>query len=61
MGSLIKQTFADQSQKLYDSTKNLKALKDSDADDAQLEKAVEDVHDNYVALEGLFALIIKSN
>ena len=46
--------FADQSQKLYDSTKNLKALKDSDADDAQLEKAIEDVHDNYVALEGLF-------
>jgi len=46
--------FAEQSQKLYDSTKNLKALKDSDADDAQLEKAIEDVHDNYVALEGLF-------
>jgi len=46
--------FAEQSQKLYDSTKNLKSLKDSDADDAQLEKAVEDVHDNYVALEGLF-------
>jgi hypothetical protein len=46
--------FAEQSQKLYDSAKNLKALKDSDADDAQLEKAIEDVHDNYVALEGLF-------
>jgi hypothetical protein len=46
--------FAEQSQKLYDSTKNLKALKDSDTDNAQLEKAIEDVHDNYVALEGLF-------
>jgi hypothetical protein len=47
-------TFKEQSQKLYESTKNLKALKDSKADDAELEKAVEDVHDNYVALEGLF-------
>ena len=46
--------FAEQSQKLYNSTKNLKALKDSDADDSQLEKAIEDVHDNYIALEGLF-------
>jgi hypothetical protein len=42
------------SQKLYDSTKNLKTLKDSSADDAELEKAIEQVHDNYVALEGLF-------
>ena len=47
-------TFKEQSQKLYESTKKLKALKDSKADDAELEKAVEDVHDNYVALEGLF-------
>jgi len=47
-------TFKEQSQKLYESTKNLKELKDSDADDAELEKAIEDVHDNYVALEGLF-------
>ena len=47
-------TFKEQSQKLYESTKNLKELKDSKADDAELEKAVEDVHDNYVALEGLF-------
>jgi len=46
--------FAEQSQKLYDSTKNLKALKNSDADDAQLEEAIEDVHSNYVALESLF-------
>jgi hypothetical protein len=46
--------FMEQSQKLYDSTKKLKELKDSNADDADLEKAIEDVHDNYVALEGLF-------
>jgi uncharacterized coiled-coil DUF342 family protein len=46
--------FKVQSQKLYDATKKLKELKDSKADDAELEKAVEDVHDNYVALEGLF-------
>ena len=47
-------SFQEQSQKLYDSTKNLKILKDSSADDAELEKAIEDVHDNYVALEALF-------
>ena len=46
--------FKEQSQKLYDATKNLKELKDSNADDTKLEKAVEDVHDNYVTLEGLF-------
>lgn len=46
--------FKEQSQKLYDSTKNLKRLKESDANEAELEKAVEDVHDNYVALEELF-------
>ena len=48
-------SFKEQSQKLYDATKNLKELKDSDADETQLNKAIEDVHDNYVALEGLFA------
>ena len=46
--------FKGQSQKLFDATKNLKELKDSDADETQLNKAIEDVHDNYVALEGLF-------
>lgn len=46
--------FQEQSVKLYDSTKKLKELKDSDADETQLNKAIEDVHDNYVALEGLF-------
>jgi hypothetical protein len=47
-------SFKEQSQKLYESTKNLKELKDSKADETQLNKAIEDVHDNYVALEGLF-------
>jgi len=46
--------FKVQSQKLYDATKNLKELKDSYADETQLNKAIEVVHDNYVALEGLF-------
>jgi hypothetical protein len=46
--------FQEQSVKLYDSTKKLKELKDSSAYDKELEKAIEDVHDNYVALEGLF-------
>ena len=48
------EAFKEQSQKLYEATKNLKSLKDSDADDAQLGKAVDDVHSNYVALESLF-------
>ena len=48
------EAFKEQSQKLNDATKKLKELKDSKADDAELEKAIEDVHDNYVALEGLF-------
>ena len=47
-------SFKEQSQKLYDATKKLKELKDSKADDTELGKAIEDVHDNYVALEGLF-------
>jgi len=47
-------SFKEHSQKLYDATKYLKELKDSDADETQLNKAIEDVHDNYVALEGLF-------
>lgn len=46
--------FKEQSQKLYDSVKSLESLKDSDTNEAELEKAIEDVHDNYVALEGLF-------
>lgn len=46
--------FKVQSQKLYDSTKNLKATKDANEDDYEIEKAIENVHNNYVALEGLF-------
>ena len=46
--------FMEQSQKLYESTQSLKALKDSDADNAAIDKAIENVHSNYVALEGLF-------
>lgn len=46
--------FKEQSQKLYDATKNLKELKDSNADETQLNKSIETVHSNYVALEGLF-------
>jgi hypothetical protein len=48
------EAFMEQSQKLYESTKNLKALKDSDADNSEINKAIENVHANYVALEGLF-------
>jgi hypothetical protein len=29
-------------------------LKDAGADDSEIEKAIENVHNNYVALEGLF-------
>jgi uncharacterized coiled-coil DUF342 family protein len=48
------ENFKEQSQKLYDSTKNLKVLKDAEADVSEIEKAIEKVHDNYVALEKLF-------
>lgn len=48
------EVFKEQSQKLYDSTENLKALKDSKSDISEIEKAIEEVHDNYVALEKLF-------
>jgi hypothetical protein len=48
------EVFKEQSQKLYDSTENLKALKDSKADISEIEKAIEEVHDNYVTLEKLF-------
>jgi hypothetical protein len=47
-------SFKEQSIKLNDAAKNLKELKDTDADETQLNKAIENVHDNYVALEGLF-------
>lgn len=46
--------FGEQSQKLYESTKTLKELKDSKANESELETAVENVHSNYVSLEKLF-------
>ncbi len=44
----------EQSKKLYEATNILRSLKDEEADDQEIEKAIEDVHDNYVVLEGLF-------
>lgn len=46
--------FVEQAQKLYESTNSLKALKDGNADVTDLDKALEDVHTNYVNLEALF-------
>ena len=46
--------FKEQSEKLYDSVKKLKVLKDAEADDSEIEKAIDNVHSNYVALEKLF-------
>ena len=46
--------FKEQSQKLYDSAKQLKVLKDAGADDSEIEKAIENVHSSYAALESLF-------
>jgi len=46
--------FIEQSQKLYKSTQILKSLSFSDADNSEIDKAVENVHSNYIALEGLF-------
>lgn len=46
--------FVEHAQKLYESTKTLKALKDEKADTADLDKALENVHTNYVNLEALF-------
>jgi hypothetical protein len=46
--------FVENANKLYESTKTLKALKDEKADSADLDKALEEVHTNYVNLEALF-------
>jgi len=46
--------FMEQSQKLYESTQNLKALIESNADNSEIDKAIENVHSNYVTLERLF-------
>ena len=48
------EAFMEQSQKLYESTQSLKALKDSDAGNSAINNAIENVHSNYVALESLF-------
>jgi hypothetical protein len=46
--------FKEQSQRLFNSTKKLKELKNNSANDSDIEKAIESVHDEYVALEALF-------
>lgn len=46
--------FNEQSQKLFNSTKELKDLKNNSANDSDIEKAIESVHNEYVALEALF-------
>jgi acyl carrier protein phosphodiesterase len=46
--------FMKHSQKLYESTKKLKEMKDAEASNDELNKAIEDVHSNYTALETLF-------
>jgi hypothetical protein len=47
--------FKKQTQKLYNSTKELKDLKDSDnASDSDIEKAIDKVHNSYMTLEALF-------
>jgi hypothetical protein len=43
-----------QSQKLFNSTNNLKELKDDNADNSEIENAIERVHSDYMALEALF-------
>jgi len=48
------EAFMEQSKKLYESTQELKALKDSDSENQEINKAIEKVHSNYVTLEGLF-------
>jgi hypothetical protein len=44
----------EQSQKLFNSTNNLKELKDDNADNSEIENAIERVHSDYMALEALF-------
>ena len=46
--------FKEQSQKLLNSTSKLKELKNNSANDSDIEKAIESVHNEYVALEALF-------
>jgi len=46
--------FKEQSQKLFNSTSNLKKLKNNSAIDSDIDKAIESVHNDYMALEALF-------
>jgi hypothetical protein len=49
-----KDDFTKAADELYNSTKELQALKNSKADDKQMEIAIEKVHTNYQKLEALF-------
>ena len=46
--------FKEQSQKLFNSTSNLKELNNHSAIDSDIDKAIESVHNDYMALEALF-------
>jgi hypothetical protein len=48
------EVFREQSQRLFNSAKKLKELKNNSANDSDMEEALESVHDEYVALEALF-------
>ena len=48
------EVFKENSQKLYDAVKTLKELKDKNADDSEIETAIEKVHNSYVSIEELF-------
>ena len=47
-------TIKEQSQKLFNSTNKLKELINANANDSDIDKAIESVHNDYVALESLF-------
>ena len=44
----------EQSKKLFNSTNKLKELLNESANDSNIDKAIESVHNDYVALETLF-------
>ncbi len=46
--------FKEQSQKLFNSTNKLNELKNNSANDSDIDKAIESVHNDYMALETLF-------
>ena len=48
------EVYKEQSQKLFNSTDELKELKNNSANDSDIEKAIESVHSDYMALEALF-------